>query len=165
MPEREQQQVLQEALDKLIDSFYKDRERHKRLAAGLKAASVALAGLTTAFLGFKSESAATTTFLANVALFLAAAVTVLNGHEAFSIPALFGCEKPPHWPDCATSSVRWSSSPAVLQTAWQSHKCSSTSRTSWTSSCGRVSHHGCDCVASLSFHPASPLGRYRDLSL
>jgi len=86
MSQREQQAWLEQELDRLIGTFRRDRQRHKRLAVVLKSMTVSMAGLVTILLGWKITSPAPPPLLANLALVLGALITVISAYEAFFDP-------------------------------------------------------------------------------
>lgn len=87
MSAAKQREHLEQQIRMLQQRFKDDRERHKRLAVMLQAATVSLAGLVTILLGWKeAPSMPIAPVLGNIALILGAAITVVSAYEAFFDP-------------------------------------------------------------------------------
>lgn len=79
------QEFLRKELVNLLDHYDKERSRHKKEAMFLKISTVALSASITILLGLKGLDQLDN-WLKNIALFLGAAITVINAYEAFFYP-------------------------------------------------------------------------------
>ena len=82
--ESEKSKLLATQLKKLKDSFYSDRQRHKRTALWIKLSTAILAAIAMVLLGWQDLSASK--LPQNIALVLNAAISVLAAYEVFFEP-------------------------------------------------------------------------------
>jgi Protein of unknown function (DUF4231) len=77
---------LRDQVDKLVDHYRREAEKHKRSALVLRIVSVVIAGLITVLLGLRWEDKTLPILASNVSLALSALITVLSAYEAFFDP-------------------------------------------------------------------------------